>query len=189
MTSTHRLNGIANRSAGASAATPLRGRGPFSGAPAPYLQQSILFGGDGLRFEQLFAKLDAGTPVRVMAIGSSVTGAHGGCTHSLSEHCPNHCGGECYTRAQKGHGWARMFVDWLAVKWPVKNVFYNGKRGSHELYNGGKGATHVVSHPCNQSPHSTKLTTEHFPLPVLQGLLCRLPRLVSATASDRPLRL
>lgn len=77
-----------------------------------------------------------------MAIGSSITGAHGGCSTGLSPHCPDHCGGECYTRARAGDGWLRLFADWLGQRWPVSRGT-GGTARQHAAYNGGKGATHI----------------------------------------------
>ena len=82
---------------------------------------------------QLTQRLAANKAVHFMAIGSSVTGAHGGCTHGLNPVCPEHCGGECYKPARAGKGWLRKTVDWLAA---VRNA-------THRAYNAGKGATHM----------------------------------------------
>ena len=95
--------------------------------------------GDPLQFARLNRKLSSGELIRVMAIGSSVTGAFGGCTHSLSQHCAHHCGGKCYTLSHRGEGWARQFIDWVADEFPVANA----SQGDHELYNGGKSAVHI----------------------------------------------
>ena len=111
-----------------------------SGVSIDYLQHSLLSlpPAAASNFAPLFRRLHQGMPVQLMAIGSSVTGAAGGCTHGLSPNCPSHCGGECYKIARHGTGWLRRFSDWLARRWPV----HSRHRRNHTAYNGGKGATH-----------------------------------------------
>jgi hypothetical protein len=117
---------------------------PTSQVSAEYLHHALasLPPDTATNFAPLFRRLRRGLPVQTMAIGSSVTGAMGGCTHGLSPNCPNHCGGECYNIARRGSGWLRRFSDWLDVRWPVDHRNSSTGRRSHSAYNGGKGATH-----------------------------------------------
>jgi len=86
---------------------------------------------------RLAGLLAARRPIRFMGIGSSITGAHGGCTHGLNAGCPRMCGGDCYNSAAPGRGWLRKFCDWLERALPVH------LDGHHEVYNGGKGGSHI----------------------------------------------
>ena len=117
---------------------------PTSQVSAEYLRHALvsLPPDAAANFAPLFRRLRRGLPVQIMAIGSSVTGAMGGCTHGLSPNCPDHCGGECYNLARRGRGWLRRFSDWLDVRWPVDQRNSSTGRRSHRAYNGGKGATH-----------------------------------------------
>lgn len=137
-------NETARRRGGAGlSATDLAYR-PTSQVSAEYLRHALvsLPPDTAANFAPLFRRLRRGLPVQIMAIGSSVTGAVGGCTHGLSPNCPNHCGGECYNLARRGQGWLRRFSDWLDVRSPVDQRNSSTGRRSHSAYNGGKGATH-----------------------------------------------
>jgi hypothetical protein len=81
--------------------------------------------------------LDERRPLRFIAIGSSITGALGGCTHGLSQSCPTKCGGECYNEAKAGRGWVRKLVELLERVRPLPAGQH------HEAYNAGKGASHL----------------------------------------------
>ena len=58
-------------------------------------------------------------PLRMMAIGSSIVGSHGGCTHAVpgvceQSQCPNCCGLRC----MPGDGWLRDVFNELNRSWP-----------------------------------------------------------------------
>lgn len=117
-------------------ATDLRG-GTAQLLSTSEVNGSMQVNGCASGLSRLVDMLEARRPLRFLAVGSSVTGAHGGCTHGLNPSCPNMCGGECYTRARKGHGWLRKLVDLLEHVHPLPPGVH------HEAYNGGKGATHL----------------------------------------------
>ena len=88
-----------------------------------------------LGFAELMVKLRAGEPIAMFAIGSSVTGAHGGCTApapglaspECASRCPDCCGSLCkysyghwppYRYGLPGAGWAVRVLSWINETWP-----------------------------------------------------------------------
>jgi hypothetical protein len=78
----------------------------------------------------LFKRLEAGKPVTVVAIGSSVTARAGGCTHSIVTGQPGSCcSATCSARTS---GFLRSFFATLNRTWP---------HPGHRLYNAGVPAS------------------------------------------------
>ena len=71
-------------------------------------------------FVPLLRKLSSGAPVTILAIGSSVVGAHAGCTAPwpMLRHCPcpRCCGSRCGRWG--GGGWALRVLAQLNATWP-----------------------------------------------------------------------
>ena len=95
----------------------LRERGVDSGDPALY--------------GPLLRKLDRGEPVTILALGSSVVGAHAGCTAAWPAlkrcPCPKCCGSRCGRWG--GGGWALRVLGEINATWP---------HAAHRLYNLGE---------------------------------------------------
>ena len=87
--------------------------------------------GDAALYAPLLAKLQRGEPVTLLALGSSVVGAHAGCTAPwpLLKHCPcpRCCGSRCGRWG--GDGWALRVLSQLNATWPHRD---------HKLYNLGE---------------------------------------------------
>ena len=66
-----------------------------SGTSAAYLRRSLVRAGSAQNAAPLAARLLAGEPVTVTALGSSVTGTFAGCTDGISPLCLGQCGGDC----------------------------------------------------------------------------------------------
>ncbi|KAJ1627483.1 hypothetical protein T492DRAFT_842343 [Pavlovales sp. CCMP2436] len=113
--------------------------------------------GAARHWEGLRARLHAGEPVNILAIGSSIVGVHGGCTapapvlaqSGCLAQCPKCCGSKC---GQWGDGgWARHVFSWINATYPVRSAASptpGGRGGTkigvpaaarqHELYNLGE---------------------------------------------------
>ncbi|KAL1526617.1 hypothetical protein AB1Y20_015321 [Prymnesium parvum] len=82
-------------------------------------------------FLRLLRKLEAGEAVTILALGSSVVGAHAGCTRPLPHlarcACPKCCGSRCGRWG--GGGWAVRLLEWVNASWP---------HAEHTLYNLGE---------------------------------------------------
>ena len=87
--------------------------------------------GDAALFLPMLRKLRDGKPVTLLALGSSVVGAHAGCTAPwpLLRHCPCPlcCGSRCGRWG--GDGWALRVLRQLNATWP---------HPQHKLYNLGE---------------------------------------------------
>lgn len=103
--------------AGWSVPEELRARGTSSGDAALYVP--------------LLQKLRRGQPITLLALGSSVVGAHAGCTAPwpLLKHCPcpKCCGSRCGRWG--GDGWALRVLAQINATWP---------NPEHKLYNLGE---------------------------------------------------
>ena len=85
--------------------------------------------GEAARFLPLLQRMQRRQPVTILALGSSITGVHGGCTHPAplleapSCRCPKCCGpAPCRRRGQHGRperlvgrGWPEPGVAWGAI--------------------------------------------------------------------------
>ena len=95
----------------------LRERGADVGDPSLYLP--------------MLRKLEAGQPITLLALGSSVVGAHAGCTAAWPslKHCPcpRCCGSRCGRWG--GGGWALRLLARINATWP---------HPGHRLYNLGE---------------------------------------------------
>jgi hypothetical protein len=104
---------------------------PASGASFAYLDRAIVDLGSAANAAPLLDGL--GGNLTVLAIGSSVTGNSGGCTHGLAPSCRGRCGGNCgASRGMRGDGWLRIFYDGIS----------DGRSG--RLLNSGKSGGSMV---------------------------------------------
>ena len=87
--------------------------------------------GDAALYVPLLQKLRRGQPITLLALGSSVVGAHAGCTAPwpLLKHCPcpKCCGSRCGRWG--GDGWALRVLAHINATWP---------NPEHKLYNLGE---------------------------------------------------
>ena len=87
--------------------------------------------GDVALYAPLLRKLSAGEPITLLALGSSVVGAHAGCTAPWPalRHCPcpRCCGSRCGRWG--GDGWALKVLANINATWP---------HAGHRLYNLGE---------------------------------------------------
>ena len=115
--STNDVTGASTDWANWSVPTPLIERGASEGDPALY--------------RPLLTKLEAGEPVTLLALGSSVVGAHAGCTAAWPAlkqcPCPKCCGSRCGRWG--GGGWALRLLARLNATWP---------HAGHRLFNLGE---------------------------------------------------
>jgi hypothetical protein len=99
-------------------------------APPDLVSRALVSLGHERVLEPVFARLLAGEPVTVVALGSSITARAGGCTHSIvtgeSGGC---CGATCTSRSA---GFLRSFFDQLNGSFP---------HTKHRLFNAGVPAS------------------------------------------------
>jgi len=106
-----------------------------AGLPAHVLARGLLHeSGADLGFARLWQRLHDGQPITAMALGTSITAMHGGCTHSLVAGCADCCGardfgGRSTARARPESGFLRRALEWVNVTWPhARHALYNGAR-------------------------------------------------------------
>ena len=103
--------------------------------------------GETARFLPLLKRIQRREPITILALGSSITGVHGGCTHpaplldSPSCRCPKCCGSTC---GQWGSdpGWARLVFDWF-------NASGVAPHAGSRLYNLGEPGGSLISSLAN----------------------------------------
>lgn len=108
------------------------------------LERAELHGAGGSAgWAAFWETLSAGQPITAVALGTSVTGTQGGCTHSFMPFCPRCCStrdlgpgknAELVSRASRGRGWVRRWFDWLNDTWPhAESALYNAGRAGGSL--------------------------------------------------------
>ena len=108
--------------------------------PPALLERSVLTAGGAAEdsglgeprlYQRLLVKLERGDPITVLTLGSSVVGAHAGCTHALPHlgkcPCPRCCGSRCGRWG--GGGWGLKLLSYINASWP---------HPGHRLYNLGE---------------------------------------------------
>ncbi|KAG8468672.1 hypothetical protein KFE25_013755 [Diacronema lutheri] len=98
------------------------------------VERSALSGGEGSAgWANVWATLDAGEPITIVVLGTSVTAGSGGCSHSFLPFCSTCCATRDYgpsrSRASAGDGFARLALEWINATWP---------HAEHRLFNAGR---------------------------------------------------
>ncbi len=101
-------------------------------APHKLLDGAVHSLGSATVLRPFFERLDAGRPVTLLALGSSITTNRGGCTHMIGKGLELERRGCCGTTCHGEEGWLRTWFDAINATWP---------HGGHRLYNAGTAAS------------------------------------------------
>ena len=101
-------------------------------APHNLLDGAVHSLGSATVLRPFFERLDAGRPVTLLALGSSITTNRGGCTHMIGKGLELERRGCCGTTCHGEEGWLRTWFDAINATWP---------HGGHRLYNAGTAAS------------------------------------------------
>ena len=91
-------------------------------APFSLLNASVVSLGAAALVAPLMKRLQRRKPLTIVALGSSITARHGGCTHSLAGATA------CDPLAPRSRGWLRLFFDGINASYPNPH---------HKLHNAG----------------------------------------------------
>jgi len=101
-------------------------------APHNLVDGAVLSSGSATVLRPFFDRLDAGRPITLLALGSSITTNRGGCTHMIGEGLELERRGCCGTTCHGEDGWLRTWFDAVNATWP---------HAGHRLYNAGTAAS------------------------------------------------